>query len=113
MRHYGHYPVRSKSKGMAYAIWLFFGMLGGHRFYLRNYGMGIFYLFTGGFFGLLWLIDAFRLSNMIDEYNYRYARVHHNYHSNVNTTTNTNNNCNNNIVINNVTINAMKVDTGE
>ena len=112
MKHYENYPVRRKSKGTAYAVWFFLGLLGGHQFYLRNYGMGILYLFIGGFFGIALLIDALRLSKMVDEYNYRFARVHHHhYRGNVNTTTN--NNSNNNIIINNVTINATKVETRE
>ena len=123
MHHDLYNPLR-KSKGVAYAIWLFLGLLGGHQFYLRKYGMGLLYLFTGGVFGIFWLIDAFRLSKMVDVYNYRYARTHAHYagssvtnnnnNNNNNNNSNNNNNNNNNsqtIIINNIISDDKKVET--
>ena len=45
------------------AFWLcfFFGGIGIHKFYLGKTGMGILYLFTGGLFGIGWLIDLISL----------------------------------------------------
>lgn len=34
------YQNASKSAGVAYLLWFFLGMLGGHRYYLGNIGIG-------------------------------------------------------------------------
>jgi TM2 domain-containing membrane protein YozV len=39
----------------------FLGGLGIHRFYLGYSGIGILMLFTGGVFGILWIIDFIRI----------------------------------------------------
>lgn len=36
---------------------LFLGWCGGYRFYKKQYGLGVLYLFTGGLFGIGWLVD--------------------------------------------------------
>lgn len=41
----------------AYILWFPFGLLGFHHFYLRNTGLGIAYMFTGGLCGIGWLLD--------------------------------------------------------
>ena len=50
-----------------FIIIFFFGSLGVHKFMKGQIGMGILYLFTGGIFGIGWLIDiikaAINLSN--------------------------------------------------
>jgi TM2 domain len=51
----------SKSKLVALLLCIFLGGLGIHRFYLGYTGIGILYLFTGGLFGIGWLIDLIRL----------------------------------------------------
>ena len=38
----------------------FLGILGVHKFVERKTGMGLLYLFTGGLFGIGWLIDCIR-----------------------------------------------------
>jgi TM2 domain-containing membrane protein YozV len=60
-------PVRSK--GVAFLLWLFLGLLGAHRFYLGKIGTGILYLLTGGVFGIGWVIDLFTLGGQVDTYN--------------------------------------------
>jgi hypothetical protein len=58
-----------KSKKTAYLLWFFFGFLGVHKFYLNKTGIGVLYVFTVGFFGVGWLIDAFTLGKQVDKYN--------------------------------------------
>lgn len=60
-----------KSKGIAYLLWFlsFFGCFGFHRFYLRKYGTGILWFFTGGLLGLGSLIDLFTLGGKVELFN--------------------------------------------
>ena len=46
-----------KSKLIAFLLCLFLGVLGVHRFYVGKIGTGFLWLFTGGFFGIGWIID--------------------------------------------------------
>ena len=46
---------------VALLLCFFLGGLGLHRFYLGYNGIGLLMLFTGGVFGVLWLIDFFRI----------------------------------------------------
>ncbi|MCL1991576.1 MAG: NINE protein [Spirochaetes bacterium] len=62
-----------KSKATAYILWFFLGILGGHKFYLGRTGMGLLYLFTGGLFGIGWLVDLFTLGHQVDVYNALYS----------------------------------------
>lgn len=61
----------TKSTGIAYFLWLIsvFGLLGLHRFYLRKFGTGFLWLFTGGCFGIGALIDLLTLSDQIKVHN--------------------------------------------
>jgi TM2 domain-containing membrane protein YozV len=61
--------VAVKSKGVAYLLWFFLGIVGGHKFYLGKTGMGILYICTAGIFGIGWFIDLFTLGNQVDVYN--------------------------------------------
>lgn len=81
------YDANKKSVGVAYALWFFFGALGGHRFYLGRSGSAIamlviFFLslvltvvFIGwiGLFvvGIWALIDAFLIPGIVRDYNNR------------------------------------------
>jgi hypothetical protein len=56
---------------VAYILWLFLGIIGGHRFYLGHYVLGIAYFFTWGFLGIGWLIDAFLLPDLVYQRNHR------------------------------------------
>ncbi|UBM62168.1 NINE protein [Candidatus Sulfidibacterium hydrothermale] len=58
-----------KSKVAAYLLWFFLGFLSAHRFYLGKYGTAILYLFTGQLFGIGWIIDAFLINGMVEQYN--------------------------------------------
>ncbi len=58
-----------KSKGVAYLLWFFLGLVGGHRFYLGKIGTGVLYLFTFGVCGIGWIIDLFTLGTQVDTYN--------------------------------------------
>ncbi len=79
-----------KSKSTAYLLWFFFGLIGGHKFYLGKTVTGILYFFTLGFFFIGWFIDLFTLGTQVDSYN---ALLMGRNNSNVNTNTN-------NIVVN-------------
>ena len=46
-----------KSKLLALILAMFFGVLGIHRFYLGRHITGFIWLFTGGFFGVGWMVD--------------------------------------------------------
>jgi TM2 domain-containing membrane protein YozV len=79
------YDANKKSVGVAYALWLFFGSLGGHRFYLKRTGSAVamLLLFIASFvlsfvivgiFGFVilgvWaLVDAFLIPGLTRNYN--------------------------------------------
>ena len=50
------------SKVGAILITFFLGGLGVHRFMTGKIGTGILYLFTGGLFGIGWLIDLVKIA---------------------------------------------------
>ena len=47
--------------GVELLLCFFLGALGGHKFYRKQFGMGLLYLITGGIFGIGWLIDTLKL----------------------------------------------------
>lgn len=49
---------KERNKWIAFALCLFIGCFGIHKFYEGKVGMGILYLFTGGLLGVGWLIDT-------------------------------------------------------
>lgn len=51
-----------KIKSMALILCVVLGMLGAHCFYAGKAGMGILYLFTGGLFGIGWIVDIIRIA---------------------------------------------------
>lgn len=60
---------KGKSKGIAYALWLFTGGLGGHRYYLGDIGYAIAMTLTLGGFGLWSLIDVFFIGSRLEKKN--------------------------------------------
>ena len=58
---YRDYSERSaysdKDRTTALLLCVFLGVIGGHHFYAGRTGRGVLYLFTGGLFGIGWLID--------------------------------------------------------
>ena len=50
-----------KSRWIAFILCLFLGQIGVHRFYAGKVGTGLIWLFTGGFFGIGWILDLLRI----------------------------------------------------
>lgn len=69
------YDALKKSEIVAFALWFFFGVVGGHRFYLKKIPSAIAMLIlTCTVFGMVitviwWVIDAFLIIGMTKEYN--------------------------------------------
>ena len=84
-----------KSKSTMFLLWLFTGLLGGHRFYVGKNLTGIIYLFTCGLLFIGWGLDFFKLGSMVDNYNLRYGLLYGGRNQNTNQNSN-----HNNIVIN-------------
>ena len=55
--------VSSKNKDIAFLLWFFLGLLGGHLFYVGRWKKGLLYLCTGGLLGLGWIVDFFQLAS--------------------------------------------------
>jgi len=62
-----------KSKGVAYVLWFFLGLIGIHRFYCEKYISGVIWLLTFGLFGVGWLIDVLLVPGMVDQANLKLA----------------------------------------
>ena len=60
---------KQKSKGIAYALWWFTGVFGGHRFYAGSIGIGVAMLLTLGGLGVWALIDVFFIGRAIERHN--------------------------------------------
>ena len=61
--------TQQKDVLITYIFWFLLGPLGGHRFYLNQIGMGVFYFFTFGGCGLLWLIDIILIPDLVNRAN--------------------------------------------
>ena len=59
------------SKVIGYLCWII-GFTGAHRFYYGRPLTGILWFFTGGLFGIGWLVDAFLIPGMDREADLRY-----------------------------------------
>jgi TM2 domain-containing membrane protein YozV len=53
--------VSPKSKNMALILAIFLGYLGVHRFYVGKIGTGLLYFFTGGLYGVGWILDIIQI----------------------------------------------------
>ena len=60
------YNRKKKTKWVAFILWFFFGW---HYAYLKKWGWLILFIFTAGGFFIWWIIDLFRVSKMVNEYN--------------------------------------------
>jgi TM2 domain-containing membrane protein YozV len=60
---------KEKSKGILYALWLFTGGLGGHRYYLGDIPYAIGMTLTFGGLGVWALIDVFFIGNRLEKIN--------------------------------------------
>ena len=56
-----------------YLIWILFGLLGGHHFYMRRFKAGFLYMFTFGCLGVGWLVDIIRIPWMVRDYNFAHS----------------------------------------
>ena len=56
------YPTEGKRPSVALCLSVVLGFLGADRFYLGYPTIGLFKMFTGGFFGLGWYIDIFLIA---------------------------------------------------
>ncbi|XP_013400308.1 uncharacterized protein LOC106166326 [Lingula anatina] len=61
--------LRKRSVGDAYVLWLPFGLLGWHHFYLRRPGIGLYYSFTLGGLGTGFIYDLFRMPCLVKRRN--------------------------------------------
>lgn len=61
--------TRYYSLPVAYLIWLFLGLLGGHWFYLGRPGLGVLYFLTCGLFGIGWIVDGINMYDYIKHKN--------------------------------------------
>jgi len=58
----------------AYALHLVLGFFGAHHFRMGRYTMGCIYLCTVAGFGLGWVVDLFRMYELVEEFNRREGR---------------------------------------
>lgn len=57
---------RQKSKVLLYVLWWFTGIIGGHRYYLGDIGMGIGMTLTLGGLGFWALLDVFFIGKRLE-----------------------------------------------
>ncbi|TCS93143.1 TM2 domain-containing protein [Hazenella coriacea] len=62
-----------KSMAIAYVLWLFTGLFGGHRYYIGDTRLGIFMSLTLGGCGILFLVDMVMLYHCVERFNNRSA----------------------------------------
>jgi len=60
---------KQKNKGIMYALWFFFGGVGGHRYYLGDIGYAIGMTLTFGGLGIWTLIDVFLIGKRLEAKN--------------------------------------------
>lgn len=51
-----------KNKIVALLLCIFLGEIGVHYFYVGRIGMGLLYFFTGGLFGIGWIVDIIKIA---------------------------------------------------
>lgn len=68
------YRYRRKRPLIAWLLWAFTGLMGGHRLYLERTGTALLMLFTGGGFLVWWIVDAFLIQGMVRRHNEEQAQ---------------------------------------
>lgn len=58
-----------KNPKIAFVLWLCLGLVGAHRAYLGHWFWFVVLIFTVGGLGLFWVIDGFRLGELVKLYN--------------------------------------------
>src|SRR6478752_3408657 len=70
--------MKTHSKTIGYLLWIF-GFVGAHRFYFGKPVSGAIWFFTGGLFGVGWLIDLFLIPSMDRQAADRFAAGYYDY----------------------------------
>ncbi|XP_059157171.1 uncharacterized protein LOC131941724 isoform X2 [Physella acuta] len=65
----GQRSTKTKTVDDAYILWLPWGFLGFHHFYLDRPLWGFLYFFTLGLLGIGWLVDLFRIPSLVKSVN--------------------------------------------
>lgn len=60
--------LKEINKNTALILCIIFGFFGAHKFYEGKGGMGILYLFTGGLFGIGWIVDIVTIATKPNPY---------------------------------------------
>ena len=66
------YQVGRYNYSLAWLLLVFGGVLGAHRFYVRNWGVGLLYLCTAGLLGCGVLYDILTFNDVLSEANERW-----------------------------------------
>mmetsp|Transcript_20142 Transcript_20142/g.47539 ORF Transcript_20142/g.47539 Transcript_20142/m.47539 type:complete len:119 (+) Transcript_20142:219-575(+) len=61
--------AHEKSRTTAWLLWLCLGWMGAHRYYLGQHCSGIAFTLTIGVCVVGWLLDAFNINGLVDDYN--------------------------------------------
>lgn len=73
--HFSAFEKDQKQVHVAYILLIFFGIIGGHKFYLRRPGLGLAYIFTLGFVGIGVIVDVFTLNEQVNKTNRKINRA--------------------------------------
>lgn len=68
------YRYRPKRRWVAWVLWILFGWMGGHRFYVERPVTGLAMLLTGGGALIWWIVDAWLVNGMVRAHNEEQAR---------------------------------------
>ena len=58
-----------RNLGAAYLLWLFFGICGAHKLYLRRPWLAVLYFCTAGLILVGWIVDLFTMREQVDKCN--------------------------------------------
>jgi TM2 domain-containing membrane protein YozV len=66
---FAQYAAAKRNRVLMLVFSIAFGGFGIDRFLVGDTGLGLLKLFTGGLFGILWLVDIFLITGRVDLYN--------------------------------------------